>query len=304
MGLEIAVIVISWNVRDYLANCLTSVYNEFAKTGRRGAVWVVDNGSTDGTQSLLAGLFPQTRLIQNEQNVGFGAANNQGMQAALAEDAGVQYFWLLNPDTVVRPGALRHQIECLENSPETGMVGVKLIYGDGRFQPSAFAFPGLTQLAFDLYPMPDRLYESKINGRYPRHLFQDNHAPFAVDMLLGASMLVRRDVAEATGGFDESFHMYCEEVDWCWRIRDAGWEIRVVPQAEVVHFGGESSKQVPAQSTLNLWRSRAQLYKKHHRRWKRYLAKRIAKHGLGRRAANAGTLPLKTAYQAAIDAWN
>jgi hypothetical protein len=183
------------------------------------------------------------------------------------------------------------------------MVGARLVYGDGRFQHSAFAFPGLTQLAFDLLPVPGRLYESRFNGRYPRHLFMSGRAPFTVDFVLGAAMLVRRDVAEATGGFDESFHMYCEEIDWCWRIREAGWKIKAVPEAEIVHFGGESTKQVPAESIVNLWRSRALLYSKHQTRLKRFLARHIAQYGLIRKAAQANTSSLQHAYQFAAQEW-
>lgn len=301
--LDVAVIIVSWNVRDYLANCLASLYADLGRSDLAGEAWVVDNGSTDGTQALLTDLFPQTHLIQNQENVGFGAANNQGMRAALAQADGVRYFLLLNPDTLVRPFALQHMAACLDACSETGLVGARLVYGDGRFQHSAFAFPRLTQLAFDLWPVPWRLYESRLNGRYPRWYFQARRSPFVVDCVLGAAMMVRRDVAESTGGFDESFYMYCEEIDWCWRIREAGWTIRSVPQAEIVHFGGESTRQVPAHSVLNLWRSRAQLYQKHHKLPVVWLASHIAQRGLTRQAKRARDVRLRQAYSSAAAAW-
>jgi GT2 family glycosyltransferase len=124
-----------------------------------------------------------------------------------------------------------------------------------------------------------------------------------VDFVLGAAMLVRRDVAEATGGFDESFHMYCEEIDWCWRIREAGWDICTVPEAEIVHYGGESTKQVPAESIINLWRSRAQLYEKHHTRWMHAMASRVAQWGLMRRAAKTENPSLQNAYLESAAQW-
>jgi GT2 family glycosyltransferase len=302
--LDLAVIIVSWNVRDYLADCLRSVYTDLDRCNLRGEVWVIDNNSTDGTQELLRDVFTNTHLIVNDDNPGFGAANNQGMSAAASTDGqGPRYFLLLNPDTLVRPGALGHLVGSMDALPEVGLAGARLIYADGRFQQSAFRFPGLAQLTFDLYPLPARLYESRLNGRYPRRRSKPNGSPFRVDHTLGAAMMVRRDVAEATGGFDESFHMYCEEIDWCWRIRSAGWAIYSVPKAEIVHFGGLSTRQIPARSVVNLWRSRAYLYHRHHGRLKFALARRLVKAGMTRKAARAVTQDLQTAYREAAAIW-
>lgn len=302
--LDLAVIVVSWNVRDYLANCLRSVYADLERCHLKGEIWVVDNNSTDGTQELLRDVFPNTNLIVNDGNPGFGAANNQGMAAAVAGDGqGPRYFLLLNPDTLVRPGALGELVESMDALPEAGLVGARLTYADGRFQQSAFRFPGLAQLTFDLYPLPARLYESRLNGRYPRRHYKPNGEPFEVDHTLGAAMLVRRDVAEATGGFDEEFHMYCEEIDWCWRIRSAGWAIYSVPKAEIVHYGGVSTKQIPARSIISLWRSRAHLYRRHHGRVKYSLARRLVKAGMQRKAARARSQDLRAAYLEAATIW-
>ncbi|MBK9050246.1 MAG: hypothetical protein IPL78_04765 [Chloroflexi bacterium] len=116
-------------------------------------------------------------------------------------------------------------------------------------------------------------------------------------------MMVRRDVAESTGGFDEAFHMYCEEIDWSWRIHEAGWAIYTVPAAEIVHFGGESTKQIPARSIINLWGSRAQLYRKHYGPLKQRLAARLAALGLRRNAAATLDPSLKEAYEHAAALW-
>ncbi len=302
--LDLSVIIVSWNVRDYLADCLRSIYAEFGRTNLKGDVWVVDNASTDGTQELLRDLFPSTRLLSNDNNSGFGAANNQGMQASIsANGSGPKYFLFLNPDTLVRPGAIRSLVECMEKKPEAGMVGARLVYGDGRFQHSAFHFPGIGQLLFDLIPLPARLYNSRLNGRYPRRNYRPNGQPFSIDHPLGATMLVRRDVAEATGGFDESFHMYCEEIDWCWRIQNAGWAIFTVPKAEVVHFGGESTRQIPSRSVVDLWSSRAKLYRRHHGRLKLLLAKKIVLNSLGRKAKKSNDNELMQAYLEAAESW-
>lgn len=300
--LDVAVIVVSWNVRDYLVNCLRSVCRENQRSSLTMETWVVDNASTDGTVSLVQSLFPQVHLLANDKNAGFGSANNQGMQAAKEREP--RYFFLLNPDTVVRPGAIEQLVKALDERPNAGMAGARLVYSDGRFQHSAFYFPGITQLAFDLFPMPNRLYESRLNGRYAPHHFRATSKPFAIDHPLGASMLVRASVAEATGGFDESFHMYCEEIDWSWRIHEGGWDIVAVPAAEIVHYGGESSKQIPARTVVNLWRSRAQLYQKHHGRWRQKLARKMVKVGMAQKAAKATNPELKTAYQEVIKIWS
>ncbi|MGH2537257.1 MAG: glycosyltransferase family 2 protein [Candidatus Promineifilaceae bacterium] len=302
--LDLAVIIVSWNVRDYLADCLRSVYAELERSGLRAEVWVVDNASTDGTQALLADLFPRTHVLANADNPGFGAANNQGMWAAASQNGyGPRYYLLLNPDTLVRPGAIATLVEALEHNPTAGMAGARLVHRDGRFQHSAFAFPGLRQLLFDLFPLPGRLYESKWNGRYARSRFRDQQEPFEIDHPLGAAMLVRGDVAEATGGFDKTFHMYCEEIDWAWRIRRAGWCVLSVPSAEIVHYGGQSTRQMPAGMTLNLWRSRALLYRRHYGRLRFGLARRIALRGLRRKARRAADPALREAYLEAASAW-
>lgn len=299
---DVAVIIVSWNVRDYLVKCLRSVYSELNRSGLAGTVWVIDNASTDGTVDYISNLFPQLNLIVNENNPGFGAANNQGMRAAARDEP--RHYFLLNPDTVLHPGALKEMVDCLETMPDAGMVGARLVYGDGRFQHSAFYFPGITQLLFDLFPMPSRLYESRLNGRYARSQYQRNGKPFAIDHPLGASIMVKAEVVEATKGFDESYHMYCEEIDWSWRVRTAGWEIYAVPMAEIVHYGGESTRQIPAQSVVNLWRSRAQLYQQHHGRFKLNLARWLVAKGMRRKAAKASSPEMKHAYEEVIRIWH
>ncbi len=300
--LDVAVIIVSWNVRDYLGPCLRSVYADLRLSGLHGQVWVVDNASTDGSVAFLRNVFPGVQVIANEKNVGFGAANNQGMQAAAEYNP--RYYFLLNPDTLLRPGALTHLVACLAERPNAGIAGARLVYGNGRFQHSAFHFPGLIQLAFDLFPMPARLYETWLNGRYARRLYEPDRSPFSVDFPLGATMMVRAAVAEATNGFDESFHMYCEEIDWSWRVREAGWKIYTVPAAEVVHYGGESSRQIPAQSVVNLWRSRARLYRRHHGPLVQFLASRMVKMAMRKKALKATDPDLKRAYLEVAHIWN
>lgn len=300
--IDVAIIIVSWNVREYLADCLRSVCNDLSQSQLHGETWVVDNASTDGTVSLVKDLYPQVHVVNNETNTGFAAANNQGMLAA--SEAKPRYYFLLNPDTFIRPGAIRELVTCLDERPKAGIAGARLIYGDGRFQHSAFYFPGLGQLMFDLMPMPSRLYESRLNGRYARRKFQPRRNPLKVDHPLGATMMVRADVAESTHGFDESFHMFCEEIDWSWRVREAGWDIYAVPSAEVIHYGGESTSQVPADTVVNLWSSRAQLYQKHHGRFRYALASRLVTRAMKRKASSANDPMLSQAYKQVATIWS
>lgn len=299
---DVAVIIVSWNVREYLADCLRSVCTDLIHSQLHGEIVVVDNASTDGTVALVRDLFPQVQIIANDENKGFAAANNQGMAAAAALQP--RYYFLLNPDTFVRPGAIGELVRTMDERPDAGLAGARLIYGDGRFQHSAFYFPGLGQLVFDLMPMPARLYESRLNGRYPRRLYQPRRNPFRVDHPLGATMMVRADVADSTRGFDESFHMFCEEIDWSWRVREAGWEIYTVPAAEVIHYGGESTSQVPAETLVNLWRSRARLYRVHHGRMRYAVAARLVARSMKRKAKSVSDPQLRQAYQRVAAIWS
>lgn len=303
LPIDISVVIVSWNVRQYLGECLRSVHAELDRSHLNADVWVVDNASVDGSAEFVRDLYPNTNVVANRENLGFGAANNQGITLA-KKASNPRYYFLLNPDTIVRPGAIGRQVAYMEANQQVGMCGARLVYGDGRLQHSAFEFPGIRQLLFEFFPFPARLYETRLNGRYPAKWYQPHVTPFSVGHPLGAAMMIRREVIEATHGFDEAFHMYCEEIDWAWRIQAAGWEICTIPSAEIVHYGGQSSKQIAAQSVIYLWQSRAKLYRKYYEPWKINLAQRIVRNGLARRAARAETPELKDAYEQAAAAWS
>ena len=281
----LAVIIVSWNVRDLLMACLRSLQADLERADLTADIWVVDNGSTDGTPEAVARDFPAVRLIARRDNPGFAAANNQALRAAL-DASPPRYFWLLNPDTEVLPGATAALIAAMETHPRVGVAGARLLYPDGTLQHSAFRFPGLVQLAFDLFPFPPRLYETRLNGRYPRRLY-DGDVPFFVDHPLGAAMMVRRETVEQVGLLDEEYRIYCEEIDWCRRMRRAGWRALCVPTARVVHHAGRSTGQVPVSSFVHLWTSRARLYARHHGPVTRCLARILVRVGMRRRMRDA-----------------
>ncbi|HUX76464.1 MAG TPA: glycosyltransferase family 2 protein [Anaerolineae bacterium] len=300
MGL--AVVIVSWNVRDLLTDCLRSLCADLTTSGLQADIWVVDNGSTDGTPGMVVEAFPQVHLIASPENLGFAAGNN----VALREISNLQspiskYIWLLNPDTEVQLGATAALLAALEADPRAGVAGAKLLYADGSLQQSAFRFPGLVQLVFEFFPLPPRLYDTSLNGRYPRRRYEAQ-APFLVDHPLGATMMVRAEAVAQVGLMDEGYRMYCEEIDWCWRMRRAGWRALCVPAARVIHHAGRSTGQVPIPSFVNLWTSRARLYARHHGPLTRRLAQALVRAGVRRRMQGASP-DMAAACQQVIRAW-
>lgn len=305
--MDLSVIIVSWNVKRLLAECLTSVYEALAQSHFQGEVLVVDNASSDGSAEMVRERFPQALLLANGENRGFAAANNQ----AIALTQG-RFVLLLNPDTVVRRDALDILVRFMEDTPSAGMAGPRLVYPDGRFQHAAFRFPSLAQAFFDFFPLHYRLLESSFNGRYPRSLYAAGR-PFAIDHPLGACMMVRRQAIDEVGGMDEGFFMYCEEIDWAMRLKRAGWEVYCVPAAEVVHYAGQSTQQFRDEMFVALWRSRFRLYAKHYNRFDNWALQGIVRLGLwneGRKAqqqAQAGIISQKelasrmAAYQRVLE---
>ncbi|MGI8586784.1 MAG: glycosyltransferase family 2 protein [Chloroflexia bacterium] len=269
----LSIVIVSWNVRPLLAACIASLTDEAQSATE---IIVVDNASADGTADWLRRERPGVRLVANRENLGFGRGNNAGLEIARGER-----ILLLNPDTVVEPGAIEMLLAFMEAHPAAGMAAPRLLYADDRLQRNAFRFPGLAQVFLDLFPLHARLLESRVNGRY---LGEGHAAPFEIDHPLGAAMMIRREVYEQAGGFDPVFFMYAEEVDWCWRIRSAGWEIWQVPTARIVHLAGQSTRQVVGPMYIELWRSRYRFFVKHHRRGFMLAARLIVRAGMLRKA--------------------
>lgn len=250
---SLSVIIVSYNTRDLLARCLASVA---AEPRPPDEVIVVDNASADDSAAMVRARFPHVQVTANTENRGFAAATNQGLRAATGD-----FLCLLNPDTELVPGALEALASFLEANQKVGVVGPTLLHADGTYQHAAFRFPTLPMALIDFFPLNHRVLNSRLNGRYPFTLYEH---PFAMDHPLGACMLVRRAACAAVGLLDERFFMYCEEIDWCRRIKQAGWEIMHVPGARVVHHGGQSTQQAAGRMFVELHRSRFRLFAKHH----------------------------------------
>lgn len=298
---DLSIIVVSFNVRDLLRACLESIHSPkpqvqlpmmphvaraetaadhtvpaagavespagLAALGDGGPptatdqlsteIIVVDNASEDGSAEMVREAFPHVRLIVNKENAGFAAATNQGVRMSRG-----RIVLLLNPDTEILDDALAELVRFLDDHPEYAVAGAGLVYPDGSFQHSAFRFPGAMQTFLDFFPLNHRLTNSRLNGRYPRTLYERGR-PFEIDHPLGACLAVRRAAIDQVGLLDEEFFMYCEEIDWCWRMRKAGWRIACVPAARVVHHAGASTRQFRDEMFVALWRSRIRLFEKH-----------------------------------------
>jgi N-acetylglucosaminyl-diphospho-decaprenol L-rhamnosyltransferase len=250
---DISVIIINWNTCDLLFNCLDSLSQIEGDLDIE--VIVVDNGSTDGSQAMLLEWFPQVRLIQNNENLGFARANNQ----ALAVSRG-RYALLLNSDALLLANALPTMLELAEAQPRAGIVGPRLLNADSTFQASHTPFPDLWQEFLILSGLGRLLY-----GRcYPSRGPEEDKGPQIVDYVEGACLLVRREAFEDVGGLDEGYFMYAEEVDWCFTMREKGWQVWYQPAATVIHLGGGSSRGRQGRREADLYRSRVRFFQKHY----------------------------------------
>ncbi len=289
---DLAVVIVTWNNADIIANALRSLLDDLRDSDLRYEVWVVDSASDDQSADIVGHEFPAVHLIEKEANIGFAAANNLalrklGFGSTALPSAMPSAVYLLNPDTITHPGATRGLYDALMSLSDVGVVGARLSFADGSFQHGAFRFPGLRQIWAELFPTPGRLIDGGFNGRYPRAWYAGAEA-FAVDFTLGATMMLKREVIERTGMFDEDFFIYCEEIDWSWRIRKRGWRILCVPTAHVTHIGGGSTSQARPSSLIHLWKSRLLLYEKHYPNWKRWLARQLVILGMRRKMRNLG----------------
>jgi N-acetylglucosaminyl-diphospho-decaprenol L-rhamnosyltransferase len=263
---NLAIIIVSYNTCDMLRACLRSVYAGLVHYAANAQVWVVDNASADGSPDMVRAEFPQVQLLASEENLGFAAGNNTALRElgfGSAVGHRPHYVLFLNPDTEVRSNSLTHMADELGDTERTGVVGASLVYPDGGFQHSAFRFPTLWQIWFDFFPWPARLLDTRLNGRYPRRLYE-TFQPFPIDHPLGAAMMARAEVIQQVGLMDEGFFMYAEEIDWCLRVKRAGWDVCCVPTAQIVHHAGGSTRQFREDMFVALWRSRFRLFQKHY----------------------------------------
>jgi N-acetylglucosaminyl-diphospho-decaprenol L-rhamnosyltransferase len=250
---DVSVIIVNWNTRDLLVQCLLSLYDTADDLDFE--VIVVDNASADGSAEIVCREFPQVRLIQNAENVGFARANNQAMAVSQG-----RYVLLFNSDAIATPGAIQSLVSLADAELRAGIVGAQLLNPDGSFQASHTPFPTLWQ-EFLILAGLGRL----LRGRwYPSRGPEEDKSPQVVDYVEGACMLVRREAFEDVGGLDEAYFMYAEEVDWCYAMREKGWQVWYQSAAKVIHLGGGSSQNRRPQREADLYRSRVRFFRKYY----------------------------------------
>jgi len=262
---DVSIIVVNWNGRGLLARCLQCVESTVKQV--RYEVIVVDNASTDGSQEMVKCDFPNTRLIENTQNVGFAAANNQGMEIAQG-----RFVLLLNSDAFVKDGTVDTMVAFMDAHPEAGMAGCKLLYDDGRLQRSCTSFPSLATELYSAIKLDKLLPKSPIFGKY-RLSYWNFDDIREVDVIMGAFMMVRREAIDQVGAMDASYFMYSEEVDWCYRFKNQGWKILYYPEVEAIHLWGGTSKQVQLEMFVQMYQSRIHFFRKNYGRFSVFLLK-------------------------------
>ncbi len=261
---DISIVVVSFNTREVLRECLFSVYREIGSL--HAQVIVVDNASTDGSPEMIALEFPEVELIRSAVNLGFGPANNLGIKSARG-----RYVVFLNSDAFLTDGSLHRSVSHMENNPRVGLGGCRFIGRDGAWQPSARKFPAVLSDLIVLSGLAARFPRSRLFGRADRTWANVMEAA-EVDWVPGAYSIVRMEVLATAGLFDPRFFLYYEEVDLCMRIKQKGYSIWYWPDIIVVHIGGESSRRIRSLEMsqtggqLILWRMRSMLlyYRKHH----------------------------------------
>ncbi|HIE39340.1 MAG TPA: glycosyltransferase family 2 protein [Anaerolineales bacterium] len=261
--LDLGIVIVNYNTRDLLRTCLRTVY------ASRGAlsfeVCVVDNGSADGSAGMVADGFPDVHLIANAENRGYPAANNQGLRA-LGYPGGAaapRFALLLNPDTELPPDGLAGMLSFMEEHHDAGVAGPRLVLEDGSLDPACRrSFPSPAVSFYRLFGLSRLFPRSRRFGRY-NLTYLDPGVVAEVDSVVGAFMLVRREAIRMVGLLDETFFMYGEDLDWCYRIKAAGWKVYYNPAVTVLHVKRAASRH-SARARVEFWRAMRYFYEKHY----------------------------------------
>lgn len=277
---DISVVIVTWNVRKYVEECLKSLENQVGCPAME--VIVVDNNSSDGTAELIAEHFRHVKFIRSSSNLGFSRANNVGLRHCKGK-----YICLINPDVNLKPDCLAKIIAFMEQDPSIGILGPQMLASDGRVRRSCMRFPSAWNIFCSAMGLDAVIKSSRFFGGLQMRDFRFDRI-CDVDVLNGWFWVVKQDALEQVGPLDERFFMYGEDVDWCYRFYQDGWRAVFYPEAQAVHYGGASSARAPVRFYVEMKKADAQFWRKHHRRRGRlfYLAT-ICLHEFVRLAAYA-----------------
>ena len=256
---ELSIIIVNYNVKSYLEQALRSIQK--ALKGIASEIIVVDNASSDGSGAMVRQLFPDVMLIENQGNPGFAKANNQAIEQSQSE-----FICLINPDTLVQENIFRVCLDYMKSHPDVGMTGCKIINPDGTLQLACRRSIPTPWVAFTKVSGLSRLFpKSKLFGRY-NLTYADPNEITEVEAISGSFMMVRRDVVEKIGGLDETFFMYGEDLDWCYRIGKAGWKIVYLPGTQMVHYKGRSTREASFDELRVFYEAMSLFVEKHYRK--------------------------------------
>jgi len=253
---KLAVIIVNYNVKYFLKQCLESVYNSTNLSDIE--VYVVDNDSKDGSVEMVSRSFPEVKLIANKVNIGFSKANNQAIKQTNAE-----YVVLLNPDTLVQSTSFERVIQFMDTHPDAGGLGVKMIDGNGKFLPESKRGLPTPEVAFyKIFGFSKLFPKSRNYGKY--HLgYLDNDSTHQIDVLSGAFMVMRKETLNQVGLLDEDFFMYGEDIDLSYRITQGGYKNYYYPGTTIIHYKGESTKKSSVNYVYVFYKAMAIFAKKH-----------------------------------------
>ena len=261
MADSLSIFIVNRKTKDLLAECLNSLRSESENLSNKlrvnTEIIVVDNNSQDGSCELIKNEYKEVLLIANTENYGFASANNQALAVATGN-----YLLLLNPDTIVLPDSIVILIESLQNNPNTGIVAPQLLNTDMTIQRSCRAFPTIKSMLYELTGLT-KLNPAKF-GKYKMLDFDHNHAK-SVDQPEGACLLTTRKIIDQCGFLDNNFFMLFEEVDWCYRVKQAGFTIWFEPKAKIIHHYGQAIKQVKSKMIFHSHRGFYRFWYKHYR---------------------------------------
>lgn len=261
---DVGVVIVNWNTRDLLRGCLRSLREGDPSVRRR--VVVVDNASDDGSAAMVRAEFPEVALLENGQNIGYAAANNRGLRllgfGQPCRPESPRYALLLNPDTELPPDALRLMLDRFDADPQIGAGGPRLVLPDGKLDLACRrSFPTPQVAMWRMLGLSRLFPKSRLFGRY-NLTYLDEHLETEVDCVVGAFMLVRREVIARVGLLDETFWMYGEDIDWAYRIKQGGWKILYYPKVSVLHIKRAASRHNP-KTRLEFQRASLIFYYKH-----------------------------------------
>jgi GT2 family glycosyltransferase len=245
--MDVSIIIVAWNVRKLLYDCLKSVYDQ--TEGVDFEVIYVDNASEDGSVEMVTKKFPKVKVIKNEENKGFIKANNQGIESAEG-----RYVLLLNSDTIVLDNAIAKMIKFADEHTQAAVVGCKVLNPDKTLQRNCFMYPSLLNMFLSATYLYKIFPKSKFFGR-ERMTWWNFDSAREVETICGSCSLVRKKAIEQVGLMDEAYFVYGDDPDWCYRFKKNGWKIMFTPDGEIIHYGGQTTKQMAREFKLQLYGS-------------------------------------------------